>query len=546
MPLSQLAAKPRSIAAAGGRADRAGALVEVMSLYWMDYRFLPYERQLGIRELEGLGVQVLAHDEEGVAGLGNPDRVAERATYLDRVVSPAGSRATEQSCTEGRHLALAGNGRPRQATRYGLHGIHEYKGKFNPQITRALCNVVDPGAELLLDPFCGSGTALVEGMRLGLDVVGIDRSPLAAFLSTVKAEATATASKGRLAEAVRELADGAAEALERGQRTGRPAALGPSLDTESIAYLESWFTEPAFAGISRALAFLNGRPPSTARRLTQAALSSVLRGVSLQLPEDLRIRRRAEPFAAPPIAPLFLKAVESIERGLAEMCEWPAVESRWRVRQADSADHGQYQPLSGRRQRSLILTSPPYASALPYIDTDRLSLVALGMAGVPELRSLDRELVGSREWTRTEQRRWDARRTANADRLPRSIVRLLAKIERAQAGEDVGFRRAAVPALLYRYFASMGRTIDTWSRVLRPGESAVLIVGRNQTTAGGEAVEIPTSELLADVAATRQFEVREIVKLEAWPRYGLHSANGVLREDAVILTRRPAVSKGSP
>jgi hypothetical protein len=83
----------------------------------------------------------------------------------------------------------------------------------------------------------------------------------------------------------------------------------------------------------------------------------------------------------------------------------------------------------------------------------------------------------------------------------------------------------------------MGSAFSAWSRLLRPGESAVLIVGRNRTTAAGEPIEIPTPELLGEVSETRGFEVSEIMKLEAWPRYGLHAANGVRGEDALVLTR---------
>ena len=42
-----------------------------------------------------------------------------------------------------------------------------------------------PG-QLILDPFCGSGTALVEAQRAGFDAVGIDLNPIACRISRVK------------------------------------------------------------------------------------------------------------------------------------------------------------------------------------------------------------------------------------------------------------------------------------------------------------------------------------------------------------------------
>jgi site-specific DNA-methyltransferase (cytosine-N4-specific) len=85
------------------------------------------------------------------------------------------------------HRAVRERREGRQATRYHVHGIHEYKGKFNPQVVRAFANILEfePG-ETLLDPFCGSGTAVVEGLALGGDAYGIDRSPLAVLISRAK------------------------------------------------------------------------------------------------------------------------------------------------------------------------------------------------------------------------------------------------------------------------------------------------------------------------------------------------------------------------
>ena len=72
---------------------------------------------------------------------------------------------------------------------YLTHWIYPYKGKFHPQMIRALLNIIklQPG-ELLLDPFVGSGTAVLEAQILGINAVGIDISPLCALISKVKTQ----------------------------------------------------------------------------------------------------------------------------------------------------------------------------------------------------------------------------------------------------------------------------------------------------------------------------------------------------------------------
>lgn len=70
---------------------------------------------------------------------------------------------------------------------YLTHWIYPYKGKFHPQMIRALMNIIKlrPG-EILLDPFVGSGTSVLEAQVLGINAVGIDVSPLCVLISKVK------------------------------------------------------------------------------------------------------------------------------------------------------------------------------------------------------------------------------------------------------------------------------------------------------------------------------------------------------------------------
>lgn len=69
------------------------------------------------------------------------------------------------------------------------HWIYPYKGKFHPQMIRALLNIIKMKKdETLLDPFVGSGTAILEAQLLGINGIGIDISPLCVLISKVKTE----------------------------------------------------------------------------------------------------------------------------------------------------------------------------------------------------------------------------------------------------------------------------------------------------------------------------------------------------------------------
>lgn len=71
-------------------------------------------------------------------------------------------------------------------TKTETHGMHPYPAMMIPQVARRLIQSYGKSGETLLDPFCGSGTALVEANLAGLNSYGIDINPLALLLSKVK------------------------------------------------------------------------------------------------------------------------------------------------------------------------------------------------------------------------------------------------------------------------------------------------------------------------------------------------------------------------
>lgn len=67
------------------------------------------------------------------------------------------------------------------------HGFHKYPGKFIPQIPRwAINTFLTDKSQIVVDPFVGSGTSLVESLVLGFDSIGIDIDPLSCLITKVK------------------------------------------------------------------------------------------------------------------------------------------------------------------------------------------------------------------------------------------------------------------------------------------------------------------------------------------------------------------------
>lgn len=69
---------------------------------------------------------------------------------------------------------------------YLTHNIHPYPAKFIPQIPGCIIEIYSEKGDSILDPFCGSGTSLLESIIRGRNAFGIDINPIAILISNIK------------------------------------------------------------------------------------------------------------------------------------------------------------------------------------------------------------------------------------------------------------------------------------------------------------------------------------------------------------------------
>ena len=517
----------------------------------------PFERRLALDELRALAPGTV-HPTDGdeatastfsLTGAVNAGALRDALAYW-RSVGPEPEGLTRQVRGEAT-LAVAHNGlalddlangvgrqmllKPprKRCLRYATHGLHEYRGKFFPQLVRALINAASvPEDGIVIDPMSGSGTTLVEARLAGRCAYGLDINPLSVFVANVKCRSLSL-SPPSLAAACERLQKSLGGVPAKGSRR-----YFDSLPERDRDYLCRWFAPRVLDELDCVQQAIGSLRTPVLRDYYAVALSNILRGVSWQKDDDLRVRRQMIELPAGAVIERFLKeALRSTkvvgafvaERGRAGL-------GTYGMQEADARFAASAMPELAERA-DVVITSPPYATALPYIDTDRLSLAYLGLLPRGDHRRRDLLMIGNREVTERCRLAYWSFYDANRGLLPTATGALIDRIHELNSTHEVGFRRRNLSALLSKYFFDMREVLGQMFILLRPGGTAFMVIGNNRTTAGGELVEINTADHLTAIAEGVGFRKEDDVPMEMLSSRDIYRKNAMSSERIVALRR---------
>jgi DNA modification methylase len=432
-----------------------------------------------------------------------------------------------------------GDAPKRKEPKYVTHGIHAYKGKFYPQLAKSLLNIsgANPGG-IVLDPFSGSGTVLLESHLNGFQSYGCDINPLAVKIARAKTEILTLPPVG---------VDRALSALKNSLVTLSRAPkqsldqFSPDVHDELI----SWFPPPVLYKMNWLLTQIRLFGDQRLVNFLEVILSDCIRECSHQEPTDLRIRRRAEPIEDAPLIEAFTRRLDSQHNRLKHF--WSVASRRpseflpARVTHGSSREWNTYGNM-GLYESSVdtVITSPPYATALPYIDTDRLSLMAI--LGMPsnKRKLFEDKLTGSREIATTTKNRVEEIlfSESNDHCIPRELIDELRMIHRQNVADEAGFRRMNMPALLYRYFSDMSANIECVMKALKPGGKAYYVVGDSKTEVSGEWFQIRTTYWLLQIAKSVGLTSSNLINISVTTENMKHIRHAIT-ENAVLCFEKP-------
>jgi hypothetical protein len=442
-----------------------------------------------------------------------------------------------------RHAALANTG-PRalkdnnklRAEDQSVHDWYRFVLSFPPHLVRDYLGRFEVTSDaVVLDPFCGTGTTLVECKKLGIPSVGIEANPMPCFATRVKVNWKAD--PDTLLKHAKEIAATACKrlalsGLEEYQnlplfRAGKPKINPLGLrelpyEAEKLLLTNSISPVP----LHRVLVLLESIQESRHDLLTQYERLALAKALVLEI-SNLEFGPEVGVGPAKSDAPavtFWLDAVQATADDLRTVGNRNPVPTT--VHQADSRNI-----LNVLRPNSIdaVITSPPYPNEKDYTRTTRLESVLLGfIRSKQELRALKQDLLRSNTRGVYKSDRDDLL-VDDHDEI-QSIAEAIEK-RRIELGKTSGFERlyARVTKL---YFGGMTRHLSDLRIVLRPGARLAYVVGDQ---ASYLRVMIRTGQLLADIADSLGYEVTDIDLF----RTRLATATKEQLREEVVLLRWP-------
>jgi hypothetical protein len=282
------------------------------------------------------------------------------------------------------------------------HLLHPYPAKLLPQIPYFFLQsgvlTRNRPKSVVADPFCGSGTVLLEAMLGGFEAIGADTNPLARLISRVKTRAISAERVLRALSAVN-------SSFHKIKQAEPPP----------VVNLVTWYSNQIATDLARLRSAIKELQSSDLREFMQVCFSSCARKLSradprLSVPVRINIARKTQYgphyrqlknhltfLRGADVASVFNETVKRNANRLSSLK--PFANSSSIVSILDDVNSP---ALRETKLADLIITSPPYLGAQKYIRSSSLSLGWLDLAYEGQLRALERRTIGREHFSKAE------------------------------------------------------------------------------------------------------------------------------------------------
>lgn len=360
---------------------------------------------------------------------------------------------------------------------------YRYREGYSTSLVRGIIQRYGTeGNKVILDPFCGSGSTLLEAKRMGLDSMGFEVNPFACLLSRVKTRNYSKDDKSGLEQIRNVISTG----VDKFEPCGKP----------SLEIIDNLFAPDSLEFLLRCRKAIEDSEGVSQKSIDLARLAwlSILEDCSPFRKDGNGIRKRkASNFPVPNAARTRSILESKMEEMLSDMDYAIGIgESEPNV-VCDTAlrmtDHIGAESIGG------AIFSPPYANCFNYTEIYK---VELWMGGFVK-RYEDLKLLRC-ESLRSHLKNPNVKMNSACPGEEPELYDLVSDLRSSDMCDE------KIPDMVLSYFIDMFKVIDDLHSAIQPGGFCVITV--SNSAYGG--IVVPTDLLLAKHAERRGFVVEEI------------------------------------
>jgi DNA modification methylase len=404
-------------------------------------------------------------------------------------------------------------------TKMVVHRWYSYLEDFPPSLVwDKLDRYGIKSGKVVLDPFVGSGTAVVTSKLAGVNAIGIDVNPVASYVTQVKTEWTRSNRWNiDLNELQKEFSIVWDDFLSASKYLQRYRLKTDFTEKMPPMELNQWLKTKT----QNEVAFLRERIGEVENDYIKRILMVALLGAAVESSNVAFCPGTSfYPFRKrPSFSEIFSNKLAAIYEDLLLLYQAKASYGDITVFNEDSREIREYidAPVD------FIFTSPPYPNDLEYTRQTRLELFLLGyVKSMEDVREIKKKMVkGSTKLIFKESN------SAQYVEKFESVQKVANAVEEALSDRKWGWD---YPRMIREYFGDMYLSLESFKEVLKPGSYALLVVG-DQTY---KQIVVPVGQILVEIASDLRYEAASLELLRI-RRSTTHKIP--LREEIVILKR---------
>jgi len=371
------------------------------------------------------------------------------------------------------------------------HGFHKYPAKFIPQLPCwAIMRYIGVNkGKTILDPFCGSGTTLVEGVLSGNNAIGFDIDPLSSLISKVKTTPLDV-------KLLKDVDMWITSELKKPQIN----TFLPECET-----IEHWFPKETIYGLSVIRTIIDRIPNQFGDKKATLDIydfyiicfSSIIRKVSYADDESQKtyVSHTKEKTPDEVYSTFDAQRLYFIDR-ISSFCEQDKIGDAKIINTSSSKPLLKY--LDGKKV-DLAITSPPYIKAIDYIYNQMVELFWIGdLFGMQTQAKQNRKksnYVGNKQIPVKEYKYFQP------DQNRFGIIELDNKLDEVIKTDDKnGLKHSYVT---YKYFDEMAKHFASMSDCIKEGGHYIMVVGDSDVS----KIHFNTATYLSEIASNVGFRL---------------------------------------